>query len=50
MGTIPESIGELTQLQTLDLGGTPRARGGLATVREYAVQLVEAFRTLAWLV
>ena len=26
-GAIPESIGELTQLQTLNLDGTPRARG-----------------------
>ena len=31
-GTIPESIGQLTQLQTLGLGGPLRARGGLAAV------------------
>ena len=31
-GSIAHSIGELTQLQTLNLGGTPRARGGFAAV------------------
>ena len=43
-GTIPESIGQLTQLQRLDLDGPPRARGGLAAV---GCPLNAGFRKLA---